>query len=218
MCFRSDEFIEFCDKYGVTRSVSSPYHPQGNGQAESSNKSLLKIIKRTLDDNKKAWDSKLQFAIWADRVTVKKAIGVATFDLVNGIQDRIPQNSMTGLYNYIQIYDDEIIDDMHQRIDELAGLVETRKEASVRSMKLQLQTKNLYDRRTVIKKFQPEDLVLMWNARLQDKGKHGKFDPIWLGPYLIDSLWGNDSYFIKDLSGNQLELPVHGQFMKRYFC
>ena len=125
---------------------------------------------------------------------------------------------MTGLYNYIQIYDDEIIDDMHQRIDELAGLVETRKEASVRSMKLQLQTKNLYDRRTVIKKFQPEDLVLMWNARLQDKGKHGKFDPIWLGPYLIDSSWGNDSYFIKDLSGNLLELPVHGQFMKRYFC
>lgn len=63
MCFRSEEFIKFCDKYGITRSTSSPYHPQGNGQAESTNKSLLKVIKRTLDDNKKAWDSKLQLAI-----------------------------------------------------------------------------------------------------------------------------------------------------------
>ena len=116
------------------------------------------------------------------------------------------------------MYDDEIIDDMHQRVDELARLAETRKEASIRNMKLQLQTKHLYDRRTVIRKFQPKDLVLMWNARLQDKGKHGKFDPIWLGPYLVDSLWGDDSYFFKELSGNLLELLVHGKFMKRYFC
>jgi transposase InsO family protein len=53
MCFRSNEFIKFCDKYGITRSSSSPYHPQGNGKVESTNKSLLKVIKRTLDDNKK---------------------------------------------------------------------------------------------------------------------------------------------------------------------
>ena len=125
---------------------------------------------------------------------------------------------MIGLYNFIQIYDDEITDSMHQRIDELAGLVETRKEASARNMKLQLQSKHLYDRKTMIRKFHPEDLVLMWNARLQEKGKHGKFDPIWLGPYLIDSLWGDDSYFVKDLSGSFLGLPVHGQFLKRYFC
>ena len=30
MCFRSKEFIKFCDRYGITRSTSS-YHPQGNG-------------------------------------------------------------------------------------------------------------------------------------------------------------------------------------------
>ena len=113
MCFRSDKFIKFYENYGITRSVSSPYHPQGNGQEESTNKSLLKTIKRTLDDNKKAWDSKLQFPIWADRVTVKKAIGLSPFDLVYGIQARMPQNNMVGLYNVIQVYDDEIVDDMH---------------------------------------------------------------------------------------------------------
>ena len=58
------------------------------------------------------------------------------------------------------------------------------------------------------KKFEFEDLVLMWNARIEDKGKHGKFDPIWLGPYLIENTWGEDSYILKDLSDNILELPV----------
>lgn len=60
------------------------------------------------------------------------------------------------------------------------------------------------------KKFEIEDLVLMWNTRIEDKGKYGKFDPIWLGPYLIKASWGEDSYLLKDLLGNILELPVHG--------
>lgn len=31
MCFRSKEYENFCDKYVITRSTSSPYHPHGNG-------------------------------------------------------------------------------------------------------------------------------------------------------------------------------------------
>ena len=27
MCFRSEDFIKFCDKYSIIRSTSSPYHP-----------------------------------------------------------------------------------------------------------------------------------------------------------------------------------------------
>lgn len=130
---------------------------------------------------------------------MKKAIGVAPFDLVYGIQARMPQNNLIGLYNYIQKYDEDIIDDMQERMDELVGLTEARKEASIRNQKLQLQFKTLYDKRTVSKKFENGDLVLMWNARLEDKGKHGKFDPIWLGPYLIENAYGEDSYILKDL-------------------
>jgi hypothetical protein len=50
----------------------------------------------------------------------------------------------------------------------------------------------------------------MWNARLEDKGKHGKFDAIWLGPFLINDKWGEDSYFLQDMAGSILELLVHG--------
>ena len=77
--------------------------------------------------------------------------------------------------------------------------------------------KYLYDRRTTDRKFEIGDMILTWNARLEDKGKHGKFDPIWLGPYNICDKNGEDSYFLKDLIGGILELPVHGQFLKRYF-
>lgn len=94
---------------------------------------------------------------------------------------------------------------MQERLDELVGLAETRKEAYIGNQKLQLQVKTLYDKRTLSKKFELEDLVLVWNARIEDKGKHGKFDPIQLGCYLIEATWGEDSYILKDLSDNILE-------------
>ena len=77
-----------------------------------------------MGDNKKAWDSKLSLAVWANRVTVKKAIGVDPFDLVYGIHARLPQNNLMNLYKFVQKYDDDITDDMQERMDELVGLYE----------------------------------------------------------------------------------------------
>ncbi len=77
--------------------------------------------------------------------------------------------------------------------------------------------KYLYDKRTTERKFGVGDMVLMWNARMEDKGKHGEFDPIWLGPFSIYDTNGKDSYFLRDLTGDILELPIHGKFLKRYF-
>ena len=65
----------------------------------------------------------------------------------------MPQKNLVGLYNYIHMYGEDIINDMQERLDELVGLTETRKEASLRNQKLQLQLKALYDKRTVSKKF-----------------------------------------------------------------
>jgi transposase InsO family protein len=77
--FKAEPLNQFCEKFGIALIHSTPYYPQGNGLEESSNKSLIKIIKRLLEDNKKAWDSKLKFALWADRVTTKKSLGVSPF-------------------------------------------------------------------------------------------------------------------------------------------
>ena len=95
------------------------------------------------------------------------------------------------------MYDDDIVNDMKEIMDELVGLIETKKETSIRNAKLQLQAKNLYDKKEMERKFDHEDLILMWNARIEDKGKHGKCDPIYLGPYLIYSTCGEYQYVLK---------------------
>jgi transposase InsO family protein len=77
--FKYEPLIKFCEQFGISLIHSTPYYPQGNGLIESSNKSIIKIIKRLLEDNKKAWDSKLKFALWADRVKNKEVSGCFSF-------------------------------------------------------------------------------------------------------------------------------------------
>ena len=69
-------------------------------------------MKRILGGKKKSWDSKLPLALWVDRVTVEKAIGCAPFDLVYGIHTRFPKNNLKEMYKFVQIYKDDVINEM----------------------------------------------------------------------------------------------------------
>jgi hypothetical protein len=45
------EVCDFVNSYGIKLLNSSPYYAQANGQAESSNKTLVKLIKKKIEDN-----------------------------------------------------------------------------------------------------------------------------------------------------------------------
>jgi hypothetical protein len=88
--FKAELLVRFYEQFRINLIHSTPYYPQGNGLAESSNKSLIRIIKRLLEDNKKAWNSKLKFALWADQVTTKRSIGISPFQLVYEAEAVLP--------------------------------------------------------------------------------------------------------------------------------
>eukprot|EP00253_Pinus_taeda_P015204 PITA_15204 len=52
--FKSKKMVDFCYKYNISLGHSTAYHPQGNGLAKSSNKSLVNIIKKLLEIKKKS--------------------------------------------------------------------------------------------------------------------------------------------------------------------
>ena len=83
-------------------SHSTTYYPQGNGLAESSNKSLVRSIKKLLQENKKVWNSKLVYALWANRVSTNKSIGTSPFQLVYGTDVAFPASLAIPIMKYIQ--------------------------------------------------------------------------------------------------------------------
>jgi transposase InsO family protein len=57
------------DSYHIKHRVTSPYHPQENGQVESTNKVLEAILTKTVSTNRQNWATELPNALWAYRTT-----------------------------------------------------------------------------------------------------------------------------------------------------
>jgi hypothetical protein len=69
---------------------SSPYYVQANGQAETSNKVLIKILKKRIEDNPRRWHEKLSEVLWEHRTSRHRATKITPFELVYGQEAVIP--------------------------------------------------------------------------------------------------------------------------------
>jgi hypothetical protein len=215
--FGAEPLAKFCKQFGIKLIHSTPYYPQGNGLAESSNKSLIRIIKRLLEDNKRAWISKLKFALWADRVTTKRSIGLSPFQLVYGAEAVFPSQLAIPVAKFFQDYQEES-NDFIRRIHQLVEVQQAREQIVDRIQDHQQKIMQVFDRKANKEQFQTGDLVLKWDAPKQDKGKHGKFEALWVGPFRISETFSNNTYRLQYLEGEGvLGNPVNGHFLKKYF-
>jgi IS30 family transposase len=88
--FTSKLMKELIDKYGIKHCKSSPYHPQDNGQVESTNKVLEAILTKTIHLHHKDWADRLLEALWAYWTTWRNTTGHTPYELVFGKQILLP--------------------------------------------------------------------------------------------------------------------------------
>jgi hypothetical protein len=79
-----------------------------------------------LEDNKEAWDSKLKFSLWANRVTKMMSLGVSPFHLVYGVEAIFLSHLALPVEKFFQDHLREP-DDMIRRIRQLVE-VQTREK------------------------------------------------------------------------------------------
>jgi len=56
---------------------------------------------------------------------------------------------------------------------------------------------------------------LKWDKSHEEKGKHTKFQKLWLGPFQIIEKTGQSTFFLQDLSGKIDSLRVNGKILKK---
>ena len=95
--FTSVKITEFAYEKGIKLHYSANYYPQGNGLAESTNKNLIRILKKTVIENQRNWHSTFPNALWEDRVTPKNSLGVSPYTLVYGKNPYLPQTVFSCL-------------------------------------------------------------------------------------------------------------------------
>ncbi len=89
--FESRLFHELCEASGVKKTRTTPYHPQGNGQTERTNRSLLSLLKCFIDQAKHdCWDELLPQCLMVYRCTVHKSTGQSPALLMLGRELRLP--------------------------------------------------------------------------------------------------------------------------------
>ena len=74
---------------------------------------------------------------------------------------------------------------MVRRMLDLVELQQVREQVMEKSEAHQKRIKIIFDKRAKVDNFQVGDWVLKWDTVRQDKGKHGKFDSLWIGPFVI---------------------------------
>jgi transposase InsO family protein len=75
--FMSKEVREFAELYKIKLLNSSSYCAQANGQAESSNRTLINVIKKKIFDHPKHWHKILSESLWAHRIYKHRATKVS---------------------------------------------------------------------------------------------------------------------------------------------
>eukprot|EP00253_Pinus_taeda_P019901 PITA_19901 len=214
--FKSKKIINFCYKYQISLGDSTAYYPQGNGLAESSNKSLVNIIKKMLEENKKNSHKKLTNALWADRLSTKKSIVMSPYELVYGMEAKFPSSLGIPTIKLLQEIQAEP-NDMQRRVNQTIHLQQTREQVFNKAQILQEKLKKMFDKKTKAEDFWVGSKVLRWDSQREDKGKHAKFDFLWKGPYIISTVQGNNTYFLKSLDGSTAEEgPINGWMLKHY--
>ena len=78
------------EHYGVKHKVTTPYHPQANGQTEVSNTEIKRILEKTVSSSRKEWSTKLDEALWAYRTAYKAPIELTPFQMVYGKTCHLP--------------------------------------------------------------------------------------------------------------------------------
>jgi len=169
-----------------------------------------------LQENKKAYHKKLIHALWADRISPKRSIATSPFHIIYGMEAIFPSALGLPIMKLLQEQKAET-DANRSRDDEFISVQQTKEKDFHNAQLRQDKIKEAFDIHTKVDNFELRDLVLKWDVIHEDKGKHGKFDHLWLGPFKIAAYRGSNSYLLQESNGDIVGGGhVNGRFLKHY--
>ena len=199
--FDNPKFRDFCTELGIKNYYSSLTHPQSNGQAEVTIKTLKATLKTKLEDLKGKWAEYLPEVLWVYRTTRKSATQETPFALAFCTEAVAPVE--IGLKSprielaSVEHSEEALCLNLHL-LDEKRDLVQKRPED------YQRKTTRYYDQKVKPRSYKPGDLVLKKLLPARKNPTHGKLGPNWEGPYIVSCVVRPGNYELQTGEGKVL--------------
>jgi hypothetical protein len=138
---------------GIKLLNSSPYYAQANGQAEASNKIMIKIIQKKIDQKPKRWHLVLNEVLWAYRMAPHGATKTSPYELVYGHHAVLPWGMQSDSRRVVLQKDLSSKDCSGLMMDELEDLHMIRLRALENIEKNKMRVAKYYNKKVKIKQF-----------------------------------------------------------------
>ena len=110
----------------------------------------------------------LKYALWADRITIKKETGTSPFQLVYGTDVVFPIQLAIPVMKFIQDSQEEP-SDIQRRIYALIELQQKGEIVEEKAHLYRTKIKERFDKKIKENTFSDGDMVLRWDARKEQK-------------------------------------------------
>jgi len=204
---------ELLRPYKITHLTSTPYYPQGNGQAEATNKTLIRILSKHLDENGGTWADHLDVALWAYRTSKRKATRATPFSLVYGAETVLPAEISVPSARLAFAAE---VTPASRRAD-LEALDERRQTAARNQERYWESVAEHYNKGVLPRSFKVGDLVWKATTAVMADLKQPKFTPRWEGPYEITKASSSGHYSLIRISDGAPTGPINVKFIKMYY-
>ena len=175
--FNNNLFRELRRLADIKSSTTTPYHPQGNGQTERMNRTLINMLKALSEPAKKDWKSHLPKLAFAYNSTENKTTGFSPFYLMFGRESKLPIDLM---FQDVEVGEriqnkshQQFVKDWKEAMKEAMHLAQTNMKQSAD------YNKKCHDKKAKFVEICAGDRVLVRNYRGQKEGGTGKLRSFW---------------------------------------
>ena len=178
--FESAVFQEICKLLQITKTRTSPYHPESDGMVERFNRTLENGLTMFVNENQTDWDQHIPLFLMAYRTAVHVSTKVTPSKMMLGREMRVPIDLWSGKpeEEIGHRTSTQYAQDLEEKLERVHVIARKNLEKSSAAMKRR------YDSKVCGSRF--DEGVGVWlHCTMRKKGKSPKIMKRWDGPYVV---------------------------------